>query len=308
MSCATTKLAFTTEGKTSKDFECPKCHKKFTMKSNLKTHDKTVNVKLREHVCEVWSRVWTEQRPSDARQDPQCSVLSRPPSARRRDRQSASVPQCDYVATARLICATTSSVAVVSSARMVARTDSHKSAASAATSRRSTATNASATSCWRCTRTTPSPRCRRTARAAQVRAVRVALSESVVSCLSHQGEALLLKPFERHSTMSSSSSSSVAAPAVVDKHAELLKMVNKCTHYKCTSRRKGTKPRHEKKKRRFFSLFLPSVLVVTQHSGAHVLHEVLHGFDRCVSQYGQLPLGRAVRLRCALLRHQVLGC
>jgi tetratricopeptide (TPR) repeat protein len=37
-----------------------------------------------------------------------------------------------------------------------------------------------------------------------------------------------------------SSSSSVAAPAVVDKHADLLKMVNKCTHYKCTSRRKGT--------------------------------------------------------------------
>jgi tetratricopeptide (TPR) repeat protein len=38
----------------------------------------------------------------------------------------------------------------------------------------------------------------------------------------------------------SSSSSSVAAPAAVaDKHAELLKMVNKCTHYKCTSRRKA---------------------------------------------------------------------
>jgi tetratricopeptide (TPR) repeat protein len=30
------------------------------------------------------------------------------------------------------------------------------------------------------------------------------------------------------------SSSSVAAPAVVDKHAELLKMVGKCNHYKCT--------------------------------------------------------------------------
>jgi len=35
------------------------------------------------------------------------------------------------------------------------------------------------------------------------------------------------------------SSSSVAAPAVVDKHAELLKMVNKCNHYKGTSRRKA---------------------------------------------------------------------
>jgi tetratricopeptide (TPR) repeat protein len=30
------------------------------------------------------------------------------------------------------------------------------------------------------------------------------------------------------------SSSSVAAPAVIDKHAEMLKMVNKCNHYKCT--------------------------------------------------------------------------
>jgi tetratricopeptide (TPR) repeat protein len=37
-----------------------------------------------------------------------------------------------------------------------------------------------------------------------------------------------------------SSSSSVAAPAaVVDKHAELLKMVAQCNHYKCTSRRKA---------------------------------------------------------------------
>jgi tetratricopeptide (TPR) repeat protein len=52
-----------------------------------------------------------------------------------------------------------------------------------------------------------------------------------------------------------SSSSSVAAPAVVDKHAELLKMVNKCTHYKCTSRRKGTKPRQKKKKKEDFSHF-----------------------------------------------------
>jgi hypothetical protein len=49
----------------------------------------------------------------------------------------------------------------------------------------------------------------------------------------------------------SSSSSSVAAPAVVDKHAELLKMVNKCTHYKCTLCDK-------REKKSFFSLiFFP---------------------------------------------------
>jgi hypothetical protein len=48
---------------------------------------------------------------------------------------------------------------------------------------------------------------------------------------------------------------SSSAPAGVDKHAELLKMVNKCTHYKCTSRRKGTKPRQKKKKDYFFSHF-----------------------------------------------------
>jgi tetratricopeptide (TPR) repeat protein len=35
-------------------------------------------------------------------------------------------------------------------------------------------------------------------------------------------------------TLTMSSSSSVAAPAVIDKHAEMLKMVNKCNHYKCT--------------------------------------------------------------------------
>jgi tetratricopeptide (TPR) repeat protein len=34
------------------------------------------------------------------------------------------------------------------------------------------------------------------------------------------------------------SSSSVAAPAVIDKHTELLKMVNKCNHFKCTLRAK----------------------------------------------------------------------
>jgi tetratricopeptide (TPR) repeat protein len=54
------------------------------------------------------------------------------------------------------------------------------------------------------------------------------------------------------STMSSSSSS-VAAPAVVD-NAELLKMVNQCTHYKCTSRRKAHS--HTSKKKRFFLTFL----------------------------------------------------
>jgi tetratricopeptide (TPR) repeat protein len=48
------------------------------------------------------------------------------------------------------------------------------------------------------------------------------------------------------------SSSSVAAPAVVDKHAELLKMVNKCNHYKCTSRRKATS---KEEKRSFFLTF-----------------------------------------------------
>jgi tetratricopeptide (TPR) repeat protein len=36
-----------------------------------------------------------------------------------------------------------------------------------------------------------------------------------------------------------SSSSSVAAPAVIDRHAEMLKMVNQCNHYKCTSVRKA---------------------------------------------------------------------
>jgi uncharacterized Zn-finger protein len=46
------------EGKTSKDFECPKCHKRFTTKSYLKTHDDTVHLKLREHVCEVCGRAF----------------------------------------------------------------------------------------------------------------------------------------------------------------------------------------------------------------------------------------------------------
>jgi hypothetical protein len=41
------------DGKTSKDFECPKCHKKFSNKSDLNRHDKTVHLKLRDHVCEV---------------------------------------------------------------------------------------------------------------------------------------------------------------------------------------------------------------------------------------------------------------
>jgi hypothetical protein len=102
-----------------------------------------------------------------------------------------------------------------------------------------------------------------------------------------------------------SSSSSVAAPAVVDKHAELLKMVAQCNHYKCTLAH--SHHAEEEKESFFFFSLLPFVLVVTQHSGAHVLHELLYGFDRRVSQDGRLPFGRAVRLRCALLRRQVLG-
>ena len=57
-----------------------------------------------------------------------------------------------------------------------------------------------------------------------------------------------------------SSSSSVAAPAVVDKHAELLKMVNKCTHYKCpwphTHKEKDLTK--QKKKNDFFLTFCSS--------------------------------------------------
>jgi hypothetical protein len=48
------------EGKTSKDFECPKCHKLFSTKSNLTTHDKSVHLKLRDHVCEVCGRAFGE--------------------------------------------------------------------------------------------------------------------------------------------------------------------------------------------------------------------------------------------------------
>ena len=50
------------DGKTSKDFECPKCHKKFSTKSNLTVHDKTVHLKLREHVCELCGRAFGENR------------------------------------------------------------------------------------------------------------------------------------------------------------------------------------------------------------------------------------------------------
>jgi uncharacterized Zn-finger protein len=46
------------DGKTSKDFECRKCHKKFTKKENLNRHDKTVHLKLRDHVCEVCGRAF----------------------------------------------------------------------------------------------------------------------------------------------------------------------------------------------------------------------------------------------------------
>jgi hypothetical protein len=59
----------------------------------------------------------------------------------------------------------------------------------------------------------------------------------------------------------SSSSSSVAAPAVVDKHADLLKMVAQCNHYKCTSRRKAHKATSKEEKDFFFLTFLPFVLV-----------------------------------------------
>jgi uncharacterized Zn-finger protein len=46
------------EGKTSKDFECPKCHKKFIAKGVLKRHDETVHLKLRKYVCEVCGRAY----------------------------------------------------------------------------------------------------------------------------------------------------------------------------------------------------------------------------------------------------------
>ncbi len=46
------------EGKTSKDYECPKCHKKFTKKGHLNRHDKTVHLKLRDHVCDVCGRAF----------------------------------------------------------------------------------------------------------------------------------------------------------------------------------------------------------------------------------------------------------
>ena len=48
------------DGKTSKDFECPKCHKWFSKKASLNRHDKTVHLKLREHVCEVCGRAFGE--------------------------------------------------------------------------------------------------------------------------------------------------------------------------------------------------------------------------------------------------------
>jgi uncharacterized Zn-finger protein len=48
------------DGKASKDFECPKCHKKFTKRSDLNRHNNTVHLKLREHVCEVCGRAFGE--------------------------------------------------------------------------------------------------------------------------------------------------------------------------------------------------------------------------------------------------------
>jgi hypothetical protein len=47
-------------GKTSKDFECPKCHKRFAVKGKLKRHNDTVHLKLRKHVCEVCGRAFAE--------------------------------------------------------------------------------------------------------------------------------------------------------------------------------------------------------------------------------------------------------
>jgi tetratricopeptide (TPR) repeat protein len=56
------------------------------------------------------------------------------------------------------------------------------------------------------------------------------------------------------------SSSSVAAPAVVDKHAELLKMVAQCNHYKCTLPQRHTKSKEEKDFSHFFCLSSSSSL------------------------------------------------
>jgi tetratricopeptide (TPR) repeat protein len=53
-----------------------------------------------------------------------------------------------------------------------------------------------------------------------------------------------------------SSSSSVAAPAVVDKHAELLAMVDKCNNYKCTLAQSTQSHVKRREKDFFFSLFL----------------------------------------------------
>jgi tetratricopeptide (TPR) repeat protein len=61
-----------------------------------------------------------------------------------------------------------------------------------------------------------------------------------------------------------SSSSSVAAPAVVDKHAELLKMVNKCTHYKCTLAQSTQS--HVKRRKRFFLTFLVFLSSSSSHN------------------------------------------
>jgi hypothetical protein len=72
--------------------------------------------------------------------------------------------------------------------------------------------------------------------------------------------------------------SSSAAPAVIDKHAEMLMMVNKCNQYKCTSVRKAQS--HVNKEKSKFSHFF---VLVTQHSGAHVLHALQNDSDRRVS-------------------------
>jgi hypothetical protein len=51
------------------------------------------------------------------------------------------------------------------------------------------------------------------------------------------------------------SSSSVAAPAVDDKHAELLKMVNKCNHYKCTLAHNKAQSHVKRRKKNIFLTF-----------------------------------------------------
>jgi uncharacterized Zn-finger protein len=74
------------DGKTSKDFECLKCHKRFSQKGHLTVHDKTVHLKLREHVCEVCGRAFGENshfRSTFACGTTRCAVLRAFSAARR---------------------------------------------------------------------------------------------------------------------------------------------------------------------------------------------------------------------------------